>query len=168
MISKKVCMVGAFSVGKTALVRRYVHSFFSDRYLSTVGVKISKKTLTVNDTPLNLLLWDLEGQDDYYGEINTSYLRGAMGLIVVADGVRSESLTIALSVRETALNCIGPVPNLLLLNKVDLSETWSVPETAIESLEKDGLRVMKTSAKTGLNVEEAFMTLATEMLGEKP
>ncbi len=164
MISKKVCMIGAFSVGKTALIQRYVRSFFSDRYLSTVGVKISKKSLTIGETPLNLLLWDLEGQDDYCGEINTSYLRAAMGLIIVADGTRNETLSIALSLRETALECLGPVPNLLILNKEDLSDSWDIPETTIATLEQQGLDIVKTSAKTGLNVEKVFVTLATKML----
>lgn len=163
MISKKVCMVGAFSVGKTALIQRYVHSIFSDTYLSTIGVKISKKEVTVDDTPINLLLWDLEGQDDY-GELNTYYLRGAMGVLLVADGMRSESLSTALSLRDVVMNTAGPIPYLLLLNKSDLADLWEIPETAITSLRDKGVNVVKTSAKTGENVEQVFQDLATAML----
>ena len=71
MLSKKICMLGSFSVGKTALVQRFVRSIFSDQYLSSVGVKVSKKTINLSDDPLNMILWDLEGQDDY-GGVNTS------------------------------------------------------------------------------------------------
>lgn len=163
MISKKVCMVGAFSVGKTALIQRYVHSIFSDTYLSTIGVKISKKGVVVDDTPMNLLLWDLEGQDDY-GEVNTYYLRGAMGVLIVADGMRSESLSTALALRDVVMDTVGPVPYLLLLNKSDLADLWEVPEAVITSLRDKGVNVVKTSAKTGENVEQAFLDLATAML----
>ncbi len=79
-------MLGALAVGKTALIQRYVHSIFSDEYLSTVGVKVSKKTL--EEPPVNLLLWDLEGQDDY-NALNISYIKGAAGLLFVIDGSRA-------------------------------------------------------------------------------
>ena len=55
MLSKKVCMLGAYAVGKTALVQRYVHSIFADRYLSTVGVKISKKVLSLKNQEILLV-----------------------------------------------------------------------------------------------------------------
>ena len=61
MIQKKICMLGAFAVGKTSLVKRYVHSMFSDKYLSTVGVKIDKKVLHNGDSEVMLMLWDLYG-----------------------------------------------------------------------------------------------------------
>lgn len=64
-------MLGALAVGKTALVRQYVHSIFSDKYLSSVGVKVSKKSLECQSEPVSLMLWDLEGQDDY-NAVNTS------------------------------------------------------------------------------------------------
>ena len=64
MFQKKVCVLGAFGVGKTSLVRRYVQSIFSDAYLTTVGVKIDKKNLNVGETPVTLILWDIAGEDD--------------------------------------------------------------------------------------------------------
>ena len=87
MISKKICMIGAFSVGKSALVERFVHSVFSDRYLSTVGVKISKKSICLDGVDLTMVLWDMEGKDDF-ADVHMSYLRGAMGFFAVADGTR--------------------------------------------------------------------------------
>ena len=75
MVTKKICLIGAFCVGKTALIQRFVHSIFSDRYLSTLGVKISKKQLVIDGVELTMVIWDLEGKDDY-ASVNFSYLRG--------------------------------------------------------------------------------------------
>lgn len=161
MINKKICMVGAFSVGKTALVQKFVHSIFSDQYLSTVGVKISKKTLTVDDTDVSLVLWDMEGKDDF-ADVNLTYLRGAMGFFMVADGTRKETLEIALHLRTMALEKAGDIPHILLVNKADLD--WEITDEHLESVKKAGIQVLKTSAKTGLGVDEAFAALARAML----
>ncbi|MDL2207269.1 GTP-binding protein [Desulfovibrio sp. OttesenSCG-928-M16] len=163
MLNKKICMLGSFAVGKTALVQQYVHSIFTDRYLSTVGVKISKKLLTVDGQEMTLVLWDLEGKDDYV-DVNISYLRGAMGFFVVADGTRKETLDIALALRTLALDLIGPVPNALLVNKADLAAEWEVMDAHLASLTHQGIRVTKTSAKTGLDVAESFNSLAKDLL----
>ena len=83
MIQKKVCMLGAFAVGKTSLVRRFVHSMFADKYLTTVGVKIDKKQLTHSGKEVLLLLWDLYGEDEFQ-RVQTTYLRGSSGLFLLA------------------------------------------------------------------------------------
>jgi small GTP-binding protein len=163
MISKKICMLGAFAVGKTALVQQYVHSIFTDRYLSTVGVKISKKTLRVDDREVSLVLWDLEGKDDYV-DVNISYLRGAMGFFTVADGTRQETLDVALSLRNMAVNLVGNVPHMLLVNKADLASSWEVSEERLAALQAEGLRIVRTSAKTGLAVNDSFTVLTKAML----
>lgn len=163
MISKKICMLGAFAVGKTALVQQYVHSIFTDRYLSTVGVKISKKTLRVDDREVSLVLWDLEGKDDHV-DVNISYLRGAMGFFTVADGTRQETLDVALSLRNMAVNLVGNVPHMLLVNKADLASSWEVSEERLAALQAEGLRIVRTSAKTGLAVNDSFTVLTKAML----
>jgi small GTP-binding protein len=163
MISKKICMVGAFAVGKTSLVEQYVRSVFSDRYLSTVGVKISKKECRVGDQGVNLVLWDMEGKDEH-NEVNVSYLRGAMGFFLVADGTRKDTLNTALLIRLLVLDAVGGVPHYLLLNKADMLPDWQVTEDDIARLELQGLQVLKTSAKTGEGVEDAFVRLAGAML----
>ena len=163
MISKKICMLGAFAVGKTALAQQYVHSIFTDRYLSTVGVKISKKTLRVDDREVSLVLWDLEGKDDYV-DVNISYLRGAMGFFTVADGTRQETLDVALSLRNMAVNLVGNVPHMLLVNKADLASSWEVSEERLAALQAEGLRIVRTSAKTGLAVNDSFTVLTKAML----
>ncbi|MDL2316488.1 GTP-binding protein [Desulfovibrio sp. OttesenSCG-928-A18] len=163
MINKKICMLGAFSVGKTSLVSQYVHSVFSDKYLSTVGVKISKKMLVRNGQEISLVLWDMEGKD-IYADINTSYLRGAMGFFVVADGMRRETLEIALSLRETVFTLLGPTPHRLLINKADMQDKWEITPAMVDTLHESGVPLLLTSAKTGMAVEEAFIELTDEMM----
>ena len=162
MINKKICMIGAFSVGKTSLVEKYVRSIFSDKYLSTVGLKISKKQLNVDDKDVSLVLWDMEGKDDFM-DLNMSYLRGSMGFLAVADLTRMETVDVALQIRRVALELLGNIPNILLLNKSDLPD-WEFSEQQIEALRASGVEIMLTSAKENIGVEEAFYTLAKQML----
>lgn len=155
-------MLGTYMVGKTSLVRQLVHSIFSDRYLSTLGVKISKKFVTVDDTPYMFMLWDMEGKTKTQ-DVNLAYLRGAMGFFVVADGTRRETLDDALLLREQALAFAGPLPHMLLLNKKDLSASWKITEEDMAALTPLGIQVLQTSAKTGHNTTEAFLGLARAM-----
>jgi len=164
MISKKICMLGAFSVGKTALVQQYVHSIFSDKYLSSVGVKISKKELSVDGCDVTLVLWDMEGKD-LYANVNISYLRGAMGYFLVVDGKRRETLQVAHELRNNAISIVGPkVPHYFLLNKADLEPEWEVSNDDIQTLHTQGIPFLKTSAKSGMGVEDAFVGLTRAML----
>src|SRR5574342_650264 len=107
MIQKKICMLGSFSVGKTSLVRRFVESIFSDTYLTTVGVKIDKKQLRVDDHDVTLMLWDIYGEDEFQ-KLHMSYLRGAAGLLLVVDGTRRSTLDKALAIKEEAYKTLGP------------------------------------------------------------
>jgi small GTP-binding protein len=163
MVQKKVCLLGAFGVGKTSLVRRYVQSIFSDTYLTTIGVKIEKRTLSVGSEPVMLLLWDIAGEDEV-SHIRTSYLRGAAGYLLVVDGTRAETLEVARSIHALASAEIGRVPFLMLLNKADLQESWDIPPEHVATLESAGWGVRRVSAKTGAGVEDAFQELAKRML----
>src|SRR5215470_16369874 len=91
MTQRKICMLGAYGVGKTSLVRRFVESMFDERYQTTVGVKIEKKVVAVKDTSITLMIWDLAGGDET--ELpRLSHLRGTHGYIVVVDGCRKWTL----------------------------------------------------------------------------
>src|SRR5688572_28118748 len=163
MRQRKVCVLGAFGVGKTSLVRRYVESIFSDTYLTTVGVKIDKKTLTVGAEPVTLVLWDIAGEDDV-NAIRMTYVRGAAGYFLVVDGTRAETLEVARSIQERVTREIGSIPFLLLLNKADLQESWELSTQPVAALETSGWAILRTSAKTGDSVEEAFQALAQRMV----
>jgi hypothetical protein len=161
-LQKKICMLGGFSVGKTSLVKRYVSSIFSEAYLTTVGVKIDKKTVELSQRVVSLILWDLAGEDDI-ASLRMSYLRGSAGYVLVADGTRPATLDVALTLRERVETECGPLPFALLLNKSDLQEQWALREGDLEELRQKGWWVRSTSARTGDGVEDAFKDLAARV-----
>lgn len=161
MIQKKICLLGAFSVGKTSLIQRYVSSIFTDQYLTTVGVKVDKKEMSVSGTDMTLMIWDLAGEDDY-SKLQKSYLRGAAGYILVIDGTRPGSLDTAIEIHELAQDTLGKVPFVVALNKADLVDQWQLTEPSLARL-NDGAS-LRTSAKTGDNVQQMFVTLSEMML----
>lgn len=162
MIQKKVCMLGTFAVGKTSLVRRFVESIYSDKYHTTVGVKIDKKVVKIDESELMLVLWDIEGSETE-NEMRMSYLRGAAGYLLVADGTRQDTLYKAVALQERVTETIGPVPFLLLMNKADLTDEWSITERETAALHEKGWEVIQTSAKSGFGVENAFHSLAKRL-----
>ena len=157
-------MLGAFSVGKTSLVSRFVHSLFSEKYHTTVGVKIDKKVVTVNGEDVSLLIWDIYGEDDIQ-EVRMSYVRGAAGYLLVADGTRRDTLDIARRIRNRVESDIGQVPFVLLVNKADLARDWVFDNDTLADLQSEGWTVICTSAKTGEGVEEGFSRLADAIVG---
>lgn len=163
MIQKKICMLGSFAVGKTSLVARFVRSIFTDKYHTTVGVKIDKKQVQVEDKLVNLILWDLYGEDEFQ-KVHMSYLRGASGYLLVVDGTRRETLDKALVLQQRTEEAVGKVPFVMVLNKVDLKDSWEVDDRTIEELTSKGWHIFQSSAKTGQGVEEAFALLARQML----
>jgi len=163
MIQKKICLLGGYGVGKTSLVSRYVHSMFSDKYLTTVGVKIEKKSIDLGTEQVDLVIWDIYGQDDFQ-KVRMSYLRGASGYLLVADGTRRATLDTALALHDSAQSVVPNVPFTLVVNKADLEPEWEIDQALLDGLVRRGWRVLKTSAKTGADVDEAFATLARAMI----
>ncbi|ULA59594.1 MAG: GTP-binding protein [Nitrospira sp.] len=163
MIEKKICMLGAFAVGKTSLVRRFVSSCFSEQYQTTIGVTVDKKSMTVDGTPLTMVLWDLYGEDEFQ-KLRASYLRGSSGYLLVLDGMRRATLDIALHIQERATDTLGPVPFVVLINKHDRRAEWDMTDQDLAQLAQRGWSFVMSSAKTGQGVEEAFTTLARAML----
>ena len=164
-LQKKICMLGGFGVGKTSLVKRYVQSIFSESYLTTVGVKIDKKTVDLSgqiDRVVNLILWDVAGEDDI-SSLRMSYLRGSAGYLLVADGTRRSTLEVALSLRKRVEADCGPLPFVLLLNKNDLKEQWAICDAELEALRQSGCSARSSSARTGEGVEDAFKDLAVRV-----
>jgi len=159
VIQKKICLLGEFAVGKTSLVRQFVEGRFDDKYLSTIGVKVSRKILTRPYGSLNLLVWDLAGSEQF--STNTGYLQGAAAAIVVCDLTRGETLA-GLERYTNQLRAIGvKQPIVYLGNKADLTEQRAISEEALSTAAQAlGGPYLLTSAKTGANVEEAFLKLA--------
>lgn len=165
IVQKKICMLGTFAVGKTSLVRRFVESIYSDKYHTTVGVKIDKKLLDLEgaEKKMMMMLWDIEGAEQAH-ELRKSYLRGASGYLLVCDGTRKDTLYKALEIQARAQETLGLVPHVFLINKSDLVEEWEIDERELEALHEKGWQVIRTSAKSGTGVEEAFMALALKMM----
>lgn len=168
-ISKKICMIGDFGVGKTSLIRRFVDRQFNDAYLSTVGVKISRKLLELTEVNqqdkqnLQLLIWDLEGHTKFKS-IAPSYLQGSSGAIIVADVNRLETLE-RLPEHIQLFSSVNPKSSFVIaLNKSDLIDEEKIAKLIQLVQEKEGLEkvtaVYQTSAKTGLSVDEIFQKLA--------
>lgn len=160
MKSAKVCMVGAFGVGKTSLVRRFVYQQFDERYQTTLGVKIDTKVIGSIETPIKLVLWDMEGADPVETDKRSltrmhSYMKGAHGLILVADGTRPATIKTTLGLYHDFCRQFTDVPAVLLANKADLTTDWRFDESVLP----DTLDHYETSALNDQNVEAAFAAL---------
>lgn len=165
MISRKICLLGAFSVGKSSLMRRFVHEVFDDKYITTLGVKIETKLVTLDDKEVKLIVWDMEGADpgEQGEELVTprmrAYLQGVHGVLLVADGTRALTVEVATQLRDWMQSEFPGVPLTLLLNKCDLLDEWQVSEEQQSAL-SESLHCFTTSALSGENVESTFEYLA--------
>ncbi|MCX7706675.1 MAG: GTP-binding protein [Anaerolineae bacterium] len=162
-LSKKVCLLGDYAVGKTSLVRRFVYNLFDDKYLSTIGVKVSRKSIVLprngDLVELTLMLWDLAGSEEY-DTVRASYLRGAAGAIIVCDLTRPASLE-SISCYAAELHRISPGARLVIAaNKEDLRDQRQVADEQVAE-QAAALHAAHyfTSAKTGANVEAVFRHL---------
>lgn len=159
MIQKKVCLLGMFGVGKTSLVRRFVNQIFDEKYHTTIGVKVDHKFVALRPEGVNLLLWDIAGQET--GPITENYFHGAHGALLVHDLTRPESAQALEEYCERFLR-IAPRAKLVVIgNKSDLVEIKNFDETEVRArFASKGTAFFLTSAKTGENVEAAFEKLA--------
>jgi small GTP-binding protein len=162
MLKKKICMVGSFGVGKTSLVRRFVQSLFDERYLTTIGVKIERKDVSVDGQSVTLMLWDMAGEDEL-AKVNLSHLRGASAYILVVDGCRASTLDKAVELHQRIREMYGALPFVLVVNKSDLRDQW---EVEIAQVAQHGWPTFETSAKAASGVEEMFLSLAATLIRE--
>jgi small GTP-binding protein len=171
MISKKICLVGDFNVGKTSLIRWFVDRQFSDQYLSTVGVKISRKNVDLDElagqknVQVQLLIWDLEGSTKFKA-IAPTYLQGSKGVIIVADLTRAETIEHIQDHIQLFLSMNPKGQIIVALNKSDLLDEAKIAKMmASYPLDSEKIvGVYNTSAKTGKNVDEIFHNLTKKMM----
>ena len=160
-IARKICMLGDFGVGKTSLVARFVRNTFSEKYLTTVGVKVDSRHVALDAANVKLVVWDIAGKSAL-DALNLNYLRGATGLLLVADGTREASLRTALNLLMQARDVLADPFVVLAINKLDLVERWQVAPATVAELRRT-LPVFETSAQTGDGVEAAFAELARRL-----
>lgn len=160
-VTKKIILAGPMSVGKTSLVNKYVYHKFSEQYISTIGVRIDKKSLVLGDTQLNLIIWDLAGE---MNQINTpqSYFLGAGGVFYIVD-INNPSTYISVADELDFIKKKLPgIPVILIANKKDLLTEKELDKALdLIPITPDYL----TSAKEGDNVELIFEKLGLKMLG---
>ena len=82
----------------------------------------------------------------------------------MADGTRQQTLEVVRSLQKTAEGVVGRVPFVLVLNKTDLEQEWQVDDHALVRIAEDGWPIIRTSAKTGAGVEDAFLRLTRDMV----
>ena len=168
-LNKKVCMLGTFAVGKTSLVRQFVHSIFSEDYLSTVGVQLSTKSLKITDPEqdktheVTLILWDL-AQLEKVDNVVKNYLHGSHAAIVVFDLTRPQTFAEADEMIQNYKD-INPDSQLVLAgNKTDIAEDEEARKKLRVMAESLNCDIFFTSARTGENVDLMFKKLAQQLI----
>lgn len=164
-LTTKICIVGDFAVGKTSVVERFVNNQFSEKYLTTVGVKIDTKDIELKDpdAAVKLVIWDVAGSEQFAIREH-AYLRGAAGIVYVVDGTRQSTVISARALHEQIGSALGSVPSVLLVNKKDLAGIWRVNKKNIAELAETFGEVWQTSARTGEDVEAALVALSRQIV----
>lgn len=164
MEQRKICMLGAFGAGKTSLVSRYVNGSFATDRPGTLGVRVEKMPVQTPFGDMTLVIWDMIGANKYQ-TVQTSYLRQASAYLLVLDGTNAETANAAIKVHQSVQQINGPIPYLVVVNKVDEIQNWiHQAQTPWSVLQDDAISVLETSAKTGAGVEHAFETMAHALL----
>jgi small GTP-binding protein len=158
----KLCLLGDGAVGKTSLVRRFVFDVFDDKYLMSFGTKVVKKQVKVGETELDMMIWDILGQRTQ-DALHAAYYRGATGALAVCDFTRPDTMKNLKSWLGNFRTVVGDMPVIILGNKSDLEKRYNLSE--LEQYGKSvGCDVIETSAKTGLNVERAFIEMGNKLV----
>lgn len=172
-ISTKICFIGESGVGKTSLIRRYVHDIFSDKYITTIGTKVSRKDILLKypdkkvQFKINAMIWDIMGQKAFRGLLHESYFQGARGVIAVCNLTDKQTLEGLSEWIDKVMSAVGDIPVVILANKSDLTDQIEFGEKELMQLINElNAPFLFTSAKTGENVSEAFSTIARQILKE--
>lgn len=159
-ISKKVILIGNFGVGKTSLIRQYVHQKFSEDYLTTLGVKIDKKVIALENAEINIIIWDIAGEVSQT-KVPKSYYLGAGGIIYVLDVSRPSSFQYVKEDVDYVNSVLPNIPMCIAANKRDLinDEEFKLLPTLLPVVPD-----FYTSAREGYNVENLFKSMAEKIL----
>ena len=169
-IKKKICLLGSFAVGKTSLIQRFVYDRFDEKYLTTIGVKVSQKLLPPIQDPLSgkmiqhtFLIWDIAGLAKF-DSVVMNYFRGAAGALAVADLTRHETVD-HISELCDRFKTVNPNAFLVVLgNKMDIFKEDQKALPALKTKAADyATDLILTSAKTGEHVEQAFLNLSQKI-----
>ncbi len=167
-LKSKICLVGEKEVGKTSLIRRFVQDEFDDRYVRTLGAKVEKKAMRVAvperhaQVDITMAIWDVIGHVGFRQLLGDSFFEGAQGILTVADLTRRDTLQALSGWVEAVQKVSGPIPIILAANKADLKSELQYGQAEVSRMATIlGSSYILTSAKTGQNVEDAFLRLGT-------
>jgi len=170
-VSSKICFVGDGGVGKTSLICRFVHDLFDDKYLATIGTKVSRKEIVLDYPDKNLrfkmdaMIWDIMGQKAFRGMLQGSYFHGAKGILGVCSLTDLDSLKNLNDWIESVKAVVGEIPIVLLANKNDLKNEVQFDDGYLKEMANSlNATYLYTSAKTGENVGQAFSNIAKQMI----
>ncbi|OLD64749.1 MAG: hypothetical protein AUI33_12000 [Ignavibacteria bacterium 13_1_40CM_2_61_4] len=169
-LKAKICLVGEHGVGKTSLVRRYVLDEFDDRYIVTLGAKVSKREMSFalpdrGTVLMDMTVWDIMGSKGFRELLREAYFHGAQGILAVCDVTRNETLTDLDDWIETVFHTVSPVPIVFAVNKADLGDKAAFGDPQVrEAASAFGAAFFYTSAKTGQSVEAAFRALGAAII----
>jgi len=160
----KLLLIGDSGVGKSCLLLRFADDTYTESYISTIGVDFKIRTIEIDGKTIKLQIWDTAGQERFR-TITSSYYRGAHGIIVVYDVTDLESFNNVKNwLHEIDRYAVEGVNKLLVGNKCDLISKKQVESTsAKEFAESLNIPFLETSAKTAVNVENAFIKMAKEI-----
>jgi small GTP-binding protein len=165
----KVCVVGEKAVGKTSLIRRFVYDQFDDRYVATLGAKVSEKEIVVRRDDgtrlrVDLVIWDIMGEASFRELMKEAYFHRARGLLAVSDVTRKETLDELHDWVTAQRKVTGDIAIHFLANKVDLADQVRIEgQELAEAAGRHGAPSSYASAKSGENVHKAFHGLAEEI-----
>jgi small GTP-binding protein len=169
----KVCLVGEAAVGKTSVIRRYVLDEFEDRYITTLGAKVSKKELSFEfpdrdvTVQMDMTIWDIMGEKGFRDLLKEAFFHGARGVLAVCDITRYSTLKELDDWIQSVFNVVGEIPVVYAVNKVDLKDEVMIlygDKEIGEASRAFEAPFFYTSAKTGENVELLFQRLGTMVL----
>ena len=175
-IKTKVCLVGEAAVGKTSLIRRYVQDEFDDRYITTLGAKVSKKELAFEvpgkdvQVQMDMTIWDIMGEKGFRDLLKEAFFHGAKGTIAVCDLTRYSTLKELDDWVQGVFNVVGEIPVVFAINKIDLKDEVMIlygDKEIDQAVRAFGAPYFYTSAKTGENVETLFRRLGTMVLAKE-
>ncbi|XP_002129883.2 ras-related protein Rab-10-like [Ciona intestinalis] len=165
----KLLLIGDSGVGKTCVLFRFSDDAFNTTFISTIGIDFKIKTVELNGKKIKLQIWDTAGQERFH-TITTSYYRGANGIMLVYDITNTKSFeNISKWLRNIEEHASEDVEKMLLGNKCDMEDKRMISKERGEMIAKEhGIKFYETSAKNNINIETAFIALATDILHKTP
>lgn len=168
----KLCLVGEHAVGKTCLIRKYVFNEFSDNYICTLGTKVTKKKISIQHPKtkepieVDLMIWDIMGQKGFRRLLQDAYFYGAQGIVAVCDNTREYTLSELESWIDGIHKITEEIPAVFLGNKCDLIDIQEIGMNELKSFSSryESPGAYLTSAKTGVNVDNAFSILSSKII----